>query len=154
MSQEKPKPNPKITSLAPCGLICDLCLGFQRTKNRCDGCNSLGNKPGYCTTCRIRNCEPRKENPLIICYDCDKYPCRRLKDLNKRYTLRYGESLIENFQIIKTRGLEEFLMEAGKKWTCSNCGELLCVHRPVCLGCGEKNPYYPDKESEAGTTTR
>lgn len=28
----------KHISIAPCGVICDICLGYQREKNKCVGC--------------------------------------------------------------------------------------------------------------------
>jgi len=52
-------------SVAPCGVICDICLGFQRTKNKCVGCNSIGNKPYHCTVCSIKAC-PEK----MVIKDC------------------------------------------------------------------------------------
>lgn len=55
-------------SIAPCGLICDLCLYFQREKNRCVGCNGKGDKPHYCTVCKIILCPERmatKKNSAI-----------------------------------------------------------------------------------------
>ena len=132
-------------TIAPCGLICDLCLGAQRTKNICPGCNIKGNKPNYCTRCIIKNCEEKKGNNQLLCYKCRKYPCRRLKMLEKRYKTKYGESLIENFMRIKTSGIRVFVKEADKEWRCQECGEYLCVHRAVCLHCGAKNPRYPEK---------
>lgn len=41
-------------SIAPCGVICDLCLGFQRSKNKCAGCNNADNKPYHCTVCKLK----------------------------------------------------------------------------------------------------
>lgn len=133
-------------TIAPCGLLCNLCLAFQRSKNRCDGCNSTGEKPLYCLRCAIKNCEMKKSNASLICYECAGYPCKRLKDLDKRYRTKYGESLIENFRIIKEKGVEEFLKEADKIWKCKACGNYLCVHRGACPRCGAKNPHYPSRE--------
>ena len=143
------------SSIAPCGLICDLCLGAQRIKNTCIGCNKEGNKPEYCKECIIKNCEEKKKNGRLLCYQCSKYPCRRLKALEKRYSNKYGESLIEHFERIKTIGMQEFILEADKKWRCKKCGEYICVHRAICLHCGANNPWYPenkDKEKIRGDT--
>jgi hypothetical protein len=133
----------KNRSLAPCGVICDLCLAFQRTKNRCVGCNNEGNKPYHCTVCSIKSCEEKDGDPEQLCSDCRKFPCRRIKDLDKRYRTKYGENLITNLETASSEGLTRFIKSAHKKWTCKNCGELLCVHRESCLYCGAENEYFP-----------
>lgn len=130
-------------SVAPCGVICDLCLGFQREKNKCVGCNNTGNKPYHCTVCSIKLCAEKNGDEKLLCYDCKKFPCRRIKDLDKRYRIKYGESLIQNLQSIKEEGFESFIKIEKEKWKCTKCGQLLCVHKEVCLKCGNKNEYFP-----------
>lgn len=130
-------------SVAPCGLICDLCLGAQREKNRCVGCNNKGNKPPHCIKCSIKCCEEKDGNKKLLCNKCSKYPCRRLKNLDKRYRVKYGESLIENFKRINEIGIRQFIKEEKEKWRCEKCGKLLCVHRDKCLNCGEINKRFP-----------
>jgi hypothetical protein len=132
------------TSIAPCGVICDLCLGFQRTKNKCVGCNSIGNKPYHCTVCSIKSCPEKKGNEKRLCTECSKFPCRRIKNLDKRYTTKYGESPIINLKTIKEIGLTKFIKIEKEKWKCNECGNLLCVHRGVCLNCGNKNQFFPE----------
>jgi hypothetical protein len=132
-----------IASIAPCGVICDICLGFQRDKNTCVGCNNIGNKPYHCTVCSIKSCAEKRGNEKLLCYDCAKFPCRRIKDLDKRYTLKYGESPILNLNKIKEIGLTQFINFEKDKWKCKQCGHLLCVHREICLKCGYKNEYFP-----------
>ena len=39
-----------VSIVAPCGLICDLCAGFQRKKNRCPGCLKAGSPLAHCQT--------------------------------------------------------------------------------------------------------
>jgi hypothetical protein len=106
-----------ITTVTPCGLICDICIGFQRTKNRCSGC--AGDfKPAHCTKCSILNCPEKQFCSGTPCDACAKYPCKRLKNLEKRYSLKYGESLMENFRRIEALGLDGFLQAAEAEWTC------------------------------------
>lgn len=131
------------TSIAPCGVICDICLGFQRDKNKCVGCNNSGNKLYHCTACSIKSCAEKKGNEKLLCYDCAKFPCRRIKDLDKRYILKYGESPVQNLNTIKEIGLTQFIAIEKEKWKCSKCDQLLCVHRGVCLICGNRNKYFP-----------
>ncbi|MGD9993284.1 MAG: DUF3795 domain-containing protein [Salinivirgaceae bacterium] len=99
------------TSVAPCGVICDLCYGFQRTKNKCVGCNQSGNKPYHCTVCSIKSCAEKQGNEQLLCSVCSKFPCRRIKDLDKRYRLKYGESIIQNLNQIEVLGMAQFIRE-------------------------------------------
>ena len=126
------------TSIAPCGVICDICLGFQRTKNKCVGCNSIGNKAYHCTSCSIKTCPEKNGDEELFCYECCEFPCRRIKNLDKRYTTKYGESPIKNLQTIKEIGLKEFTRIEEEKWKCNSCGAVLCVHRKVCMTCGRE----------------
>lgn len=130
-------------SIAPCGVICDICLGYQRVKNKCVGCLNVGNKPYHCTVCSIKSCEEKKGNEELHCYDCSKFPCKRIKNLDKRYTLKYGESPIQNLNKIKEIGLHPFIEIEKEKWKCNSCSQLLCVHKEVCLNCGNNNEYFP-----------
>ena len=129
-----------VKLIAPCGMNCGLCVGYLREKNPCPGCRSMGvSKPTYCKTCIVKNCLILKNNKLKFCSDkCDKYPCKRLRDLDKRYKLKYGMSMIENLNHIKTLGIKKFVENEDKRWKCPKCGKMLCVHRPQCLNCGAK----------------
>ncbi|NLD59775.1 MAG: DUF3795 domain-containing protein [Clostridiales bacterium] len=131
-----------VSIVAPCGLVCDLCRGFQRQKNRCPGCTAEGGKPTYCATCAVVRCPEKGGDPVKPCSACPKYPCRRLKALEKRYTTNYGESLLENFRRIGEVGTDRFLLEADEAWRCPECGELLCAHRPKCPRCEAPNVHY------------
>lgn len=129
-------------SLALCGVICDTCYAFQRKKNKCVGCNNIGNKPKHCTICSIKTCTEKKGNELLLCSDCTKFPCRRIKDLDKRYRLKYSESPIENLISAQTIGMPKFLEIQSEKWKCNNCGKLLCAHQDTCFYCTNKNQYF------------
>lgn len=130
-------------SLAPCGVLCDICYGFQREKNRCSGCLTHGNKPYHCTVCSIKRCPEKHGNENLLCVDCAKFPCRRIKSLNKRYVQKYGESIIQNLIKSKEIGIEPFIIQEMEKWKCQKCGQLLCVHKEICLNCGSKNEFFP-----------
>jgi len=119
----------KIRSIAPCGMNCDLCLGSIREKNRCPGCRDLDKKrPRTRTKCTIRNCEELANNKWKYCSErCGKYPCRRLKQLDKRYSTKYGMSMIENLDMIDEKGVREFIANEKKRWI--KDGRIFCVHR-------------------------
>ena len=132
-------------SIAPCGVNCDICLGFQREKDKCVGCNNEGNKPNHCMNCSIVFCLEKKGNIHELCYKCNKFPCRRIKDLDKRYKTKYGESVIENLNKISESGIRVFIQAEKIKWKCEGCGKLVCVHREYCLYCGARNNLFPAK---------
>lgn len=122
--------------IAPCGMDCGICLGYLREKNRCYGCRQFSeHKPGYCRKCIIINCELLSKTDSKFCYDCEKYPCRRLKQLDKRYRTNYNMSMLENLELIKNIGLDGFVEKENKRWVCPSCGAVLCVHRDFCLKC-------------------
>ncbi len=129
--------------IAPCGMNCRLCLGHVREKNTCPGCRKIGEqdskKSEYRNRCRIRNCEQLANGKIKYCSEtCGKFPCARLKQLDKRYRTNYGMSMIDNLKTINEFGLRHFIQNETKKWFCPECGEMLCVHKPVCLSCGYK----------------
>ena len=147
-SFEKKKFNTTIVfekeMIAPCGMNCGSCLGFMRNENHCPGCRSdADNKPSYCSDCIVINCDLLKETESKFCYECPKYPCRRLKDLDKRYRTRYGMSMLENLGRIRTSGIRRFVQDEKIRWTCRACGSVLCVHRGFCLKCKETRKGFP-----------
>jgi len=119
--------------IAPCGMNCNLCLGYLREKNRCPGCNNLrnlDNKQEYRVRCIIRNCQILQQNKLKYCSSaCQKFPCTRLKNLDKRYRTKYGMSMIENLKTIEKNGIGDFIRQEKKKWMIGD--KIFCVHRKV-----------------------
>ena len=102
----------------------------------------MENKPVYCRKCIIKNCKILKQEEMQFCSDkCDKYPCRRLKDLDKRYKIKYKMSMIENLENIRELGIRNFLKKENEKWKCKECDSILCVHRNFCLNCGKSRFY-------------
>ncbi len=122
--------------IAPCGMNCGICLGYLRDKNKCYGCRGDNeHKPKHRTKCIIKNCELLAKTDSKFCYDCEKYPCARLKQLDKRYRTNYNMSMIENLEYIREYGLENFVCKENERWACNNCGGTICVHRGFCLYC-------------------
>lgn len=123
--------------MAPCGMNCGTCLAYLREKNRCLGCwSTVGYKSKGCALCIIRNCELLNKTDSKFCYECQKFPCLRLKQLDKRYRTKYHVSFIENLLTIKVKGLDAFIAEETKRWECPSCGSVICVHRDKCPSCG------------------
>jgi hypothetical protein len=130
----------RMNSIAPCGMNCYLCRALRpdkKTIRTCPGCRSDGEgKPEYCQRCIIKNCEKMEKGGFKYCFNCDSFPCTRLKNLDKRYRTRYGLSMLDNLENIKKNGIRHFIRTEKEKWTCPECGETLIVHKPHCLKCG------------------
>ena len=127
--------------IAPCGMNCALCANNLALKN---DFKSKGIKMPYCTGCRPRNkqcafikkqCSKLLNGEMAYCFECDSFPCHRLKTLDARYKERYKMSMIENLNFIKKHGMQNFLEEQEKLWKCPNCGELVCCHNGICFNC-------------------
>ena len=129
----------KISLIAPCGMNCSICRGYQRGKNKCVGCREIDvNKPITRAKCKIKNCNELKNNNLKYCYKCINFPCARLKTLDKRYRTKYNMSMIENLENIRKFGIRKFIANEKIRWACSNCGSIICVHSGSCSYCGNK----------------
>jgi len=126
----------KVQLIAPCGMNCGICLAYLRDKNVCNGCRgSNDNKSRSCINCIIKNCEFYNRTDAKFCFDCNNYPCLRLKQLDKRYRTKYNMSMIENLENIKKNGLNNFIAHEYSRWICIHCGGVKCVHRGICLYC-------------------
>jgi len=122
--------------IAPCGMNCGTCLGYLREKNKCPGCRiSSSDKAVSVKRCTVTQCSHLQTTASKFCYDCEKFPCRRIKDLDKRYSTKYRTSFIENLTMIKEEGLDRFLVFESKRRTCEHCGSVLSVHRDHCIKC-------------------
>jgi Protein of unknown function (DUF3795) len=130
--------------IAPCGMNCALCIGHLREKNRCPGCNHRDDaiKAGACRRCSIKLCE-KQGQPNRYCFNCSKFPCRRLKDLDKRYRNNYGMSMLDNLEFIQAFGIRKFIAQEKIRWACDGCGRTVSVHRKACPHCGQSRVQPP-----------
>ena len=127
--------NPDI--IAPCGINCGLCRAYIRDRKPCPGCRGGENyKSNACLTCVIKNCPELAVDGHKFCFSCSKYPCADLLHLDHRYRIRYGVSVVENLERIRTIGVRRFAAEEAVRWACSKCGDRLCMHKPQCINCG------------------
>lgn len=129
----------KSTLIAPCGMNCGICYAYLREKNKCPGCRFFNAKiPVSVARCKIKNCEVIKNGSVKFCFECKNYPCKNLKNLDKRYRTKYSMSEIDNLEYIKKKGIRKFVESERIKWSCSKCGEVINVHKGVCSKCGAK----------------
>lgn len=115
-------------------------MAYLREKNKCPGCRGADiNKPVTQVKCKLKTCEILMQNKLTFCSGCEIFPCKNLKNLDKRYRTKYNMSMLENLENIKKFGIEEFLKNEKIRWTCAGCGGTICVHKGSCSNCGNKS---------------
>ncbi len=132
------EPSDNTSIIAPCGMNCSICMSYLRERKKCSGCRGSDlNKPVTCIQCKIKNCTTFQNGNALFCFECDSFPCDKLKHLDKRYRTKYHMSMIENLETIQKSGLTVFLENERIKWTCSKCGGTICVHKGYCYSCGE-----------------
>jgi hypothetical protein len=132
------KPIVKAELIAPCGMDCAVCMRRFRKKDQCRGCRGDdANKAKTVVACVIANCAYLRDTGSRFCSGrCPDFPCRRLKDLDKRYRAKYHMSMIENLEKIEASGIREFVRLEKARWACTACGGLICVHTGRCSQCG------------------
>ena len=122
-------------NIAPCGMNCGVCVRYLTIRE------SSGKLEHTCLGCR-----PRKRHCFLMksmkgkcplpsgeanyCFQCQYYPCRALLRLDERYREKYQMSMIENLNFVKKLGIEKFLENEEKKWSCPE--GILCVHNKQC----------------------
>ena len=128
--------------IAPCGLDCSLCMFAHAKEKPCLGCNvDSESKPAFCASwCKIIPCEKRVKNGYEFCDECPDYPCEDMMERETRYTTAYPlkESPMQNLKDIRTMGMEAFLEQQRKRFTCAKCGGPICIHNGICRDCGSK----------------
>ena len=88
--------------IAPCGMNCGICKYHYRENNKCLGCRVDDvDKLKGCLECIIVNCDEIEKNNSEFCYTCSNIPCKRLKNLDKKYRKKYHMSMLDNLDFIK-----------------------------------------------------
>jgi hypothetical protein len=127
--------------IAPCGMNCNIYARYLAFKN---DVRKKGIKGVYCTGCLPQDldCHYKRQcyrlgNKLVrFCYECEEFPCARLKRLDKRYRTKYYMSMIENLYYLRDNGIEIFLKKEEEKWRCPECGGIISCHNGICYTCG------------------
>ncbi len=129
---------PSLT--APCGIYCGACPaliaslapGKKRSDKPCHGCWSQAYPPGYASKCAVRKCARTKK--VQSCGQCKRYPCELLPPLfndQPKYGLRE-----KYLNAVRDRGLDAWLADQKKRWTCAKCGKGFGYGDKQCPSCG------------------
>lgn len=101
----------ELRLVAPCGLYCGECLGFQR--GTCEGCRSgRGECLKYRKRCGIFDC-CIIEKKFDLCGECDQFPCEKFKEFFE--TPAWHKEVIGNLKRIKEVGVKVWLKEQEKR---------------------------------------
>lgn len=126
----------KYSLIAPCGMDCGICMAYLRETNKCPGCRfEYKSKPVTRHRCRIKNCPKMQKANSKFCFRCGSFPCAILKHLDKRYRTKYHMSMIENLKDIQKSGIRKFIRDEKKRWTCTECGGTISIHKGSCSEC-------------------
>ncbi len=129
--------NIENTMLAPCGINCMVCYKHCYHKKPCPGCLLDDvNKPEHCRKCKIKDCAIVKGH--TYCFECEDFPCKLIKRLEKSYNQRYNASIISNSLVVKDKGKDTFMASEREKWTCPDCGGVISLHDRECSACQRK----------------
>lgn len=139
--------------IAPCGMNCELCIAYQAKqadlkkqgfhRRYCEGCIPRGQNCLFMSN----SCEKMANGTVRFCYECNSFPCKRLKALDRRYRTKYNMSMIDNLNTIRAKGIDAFLRTQEEKWSCPNCGKAVCCHTGLCVRCDLEKMWHRQKEN-------
>jgi hypothetical protein len=92
------------TLISPCGMDCAICMAYLGEKNRCGGCYAPDRKCHK--NCTIFGCDKVLGK---YHHNCAEFPCKSLRQLDKRYRKNYGRSMLENLEAIRQNGIRKFI---------------------------------------------
>lgn len=134
----------EINLAGPCGFYCGTCRHYlarskglleeRNLKHGCQGCRIQDKKCAWVK----KDCVLLRKKQIDFCFECEDFPCDNLKELDQRHVRDDGVSLIGNLLRIKEIGVEKWLEEQEKAWTCPQCSGNLCVIDKQCYDCGYK----------------
>jgi len=150
--------------LGVCGLYCGACdnyLAFTESGQHllktekyigkdleplmCKGCSSNA-LSDHCCKCEMRKCAQSKG--ISFCGACESFPCEKVTmfhaEGHKWDKAKHRLDIIKNSQRTKTIGVDEWLKESEKKWTCK-CGQHFSFYESECSKCNKSLKSYSKK---------
>ena len=121
--------------IAPCGVNCLACSAYLDSKKPCPGCRAPIEEA---TRKSCRNCVKKRcafERNLQWCFECSRFPCSRIKSLDRRYRENYDIDLIQNGAEAR-RDMDAFLLAQKERFLCKSCGGVINQHHQRCSECG------------------
>ena len=100
----------------------------------CTGCGDLDEK-SYGVGCKTAVC--CDIHNVQYCFDCSEYPCNDLRTMVAD-PYPHHHNVIIDLERMKEVGIDSWLTEQKKRWSCPACGESFCWYSETCSTCGEK----------------
>ncbi len=142
-----------------CGLFCGACSVLVANEEgevekraaewnkkpeelRCFGCKTT---TVLNADCGMRLCARGKE--IDSCHKCDEYPCAMLESFRADEHPHHSV-VLKNLETIKGMGLNAWLLEQKKRWSCPGCGARFTWYDEVCRKCGVKLYNCRDEEAD------
>jgi len=128
--------------VAACGIYCGACpaliSSLKAAQNhgavKCFGCWNQKHPPSHAGKCAVRKCAQTKK--VQSCGQCQSYPCKLIAPLfndKPKYGLRE-----KYLNAVRDQGLDVWLADQKKRWTCQKCGKGFGYGDKQCPSCGEK----------------
>ena len=125
--------------IAPCGMNCAICSRYlshlnDLKRSKCIGCRP-GNKQCDYLFEKCTGINNVSKGNTSFCFECEQYPCKEIKRMDKRYRKNYKMSVIENLETIRRVGVEKLIEQQYEKYCCQQCGGLISIHNKKCFKC-------------------
>ncbi|HNX37457.1 MAG TPA: DUF3795 domain-containing protein [Candidatus Cloacimonadota bacterium] len=138
--------------LTCCGLFCGACTSMllheknegdpalkdfscEYKEEPCPGCGS-----GCVPDCEFNSC--CKAHGVVTCAFCPDYPCARIRNFSVDEWPHHID-VLENLSRMKEIGIEAWIEEQKKCWTCPDCGARTHWYQSKCRDCGASwEPKY------------
>jgi hypothetical protein len=141
-----------------CGIYCGACMIYRAYKDQdqaliqylvglgvpketihCEGCTS-GIVPQQCAKCGFKDCAAQKG--IAFCSDCKDLPCKSFIELSeeraKKDNLPHLRLCPGSLDVLKQVGVQEWLKQQDKRWSCESCGRRLHWYTEKCPSCDAK----------------
>ena len=109
----------KLAQMKPEGVMCAGC----KTEQIAD----------YCIGCHFRDCT--RDKGIEFCFECQDFPCEQLVAFRNDQWPHHS-SVLKNLETIQEKGLDAWLEEQAKRWSCPECGKGFTWYESKCKECG------------------
>lgn len=107
--------------------------GVKRKDVICSGCKTDTIAP-FCSKCEMRVCA--REKGLEFCSRCNDFPCEKITSF-KNDKAPHHSPIFKNLTEIEKMGIQAWLRQEEKRWSCSSCGTRFTWYNEACGECGE-----------------
>jgi hypothetical protein len=90
---------------------------------------------GICADCVMRLCA--QDRGFDFCVECDDYPCGSVQTF-QRDRFPHHTLITLNLEAIRDRGVDAWLEEQKKRWSCPACGTAFTWYEEECQECRGK----------------